>query len=269
MAKIAPTPPTRLATARTQAHAAVQLLYRAAVANLAAQAGDAHTNLAWDRADMALATQPLGRREVTVGLRMSPLTLRIGDAELALDRRTASDALAWLDDRLADVGLRSARSTAVTYDLPTAVAHLHGFEDDPGLIALAEWFDLADTALHRVAKRIDAVPGPSPVRCWPHHFDIASYVALEDGDPEEARGIGIGLSPGDAAQDQPYFYVTPWPRPPVHLLPEAIPPGRWHRGSFVGLVASASDLTAMSEIHSASEEFLERSVAIARELLGA
>ena len=55
----------------------------------------------------------------------------------------------------------------------------------------------------------DLRPGPSPVRCWPHHFDIATCVALESGDPERERGIGTGLSPGDGTYGQPYFHVNP------------------------------------------------------------
>ena len=64
-----------------------------------------------------------------------------------------------------------------------------------GLHALAAWYGLADAVLTEVAARHkDIHPGPSAVRCWPHHFDIATYVALEEGDFEVARGVGIGLS---------------------------------------------------------------------------
>ena len=59
--------------------------------------------------------------------------------------------------------------------------------------------------------------------CWPHHFDIATLVKLEDGQPANARSIGVGVSPGDEYYAQPYVYVSPWPRFDAGKLPD-LPP---------------------------------------------
>ena len=71
-------------------------------------------------------------------------------------------------------------------------------------------------------------PGPNEVRMWPHHFDIAVLVTLEEGDPEIAKAVGFGFEPGDDSCEQPYFYTYPWPR---SQRPESLPAltgaGQW------------------------------------------
>ena len=86
-------------------------------------------------------------------------------------------------------------------------------------------------------------PAASPVRCWPHHFDVGSLIALDaDAEPEEARSIGVGFSPGDGSYDQPYFYVTPWPYPDTAALPTLEAGAEWHTGGWTGAVLTADRL---------------------------
>lgn len=75
----------------------------------------------------------------------------------------------------------------------------------------------------------------SPVRTWPHHFDMATLVKVEGNpDPELAKSIGVGLSTGDETYQEPYFYVTPWPYPDREKpLPE-LPAGEWHAADRTG-----------------------------------
>ena len=77
----------------------------------------------------------------------------------------------------------------------------------------------------------------SEMLCWPHHFDIATLLPLDaaaDVSSEEARSVGIGMTPGDGGVDVPYFYVTPWPYPPVEGLPELDGGGHWNTEGWVG-----------------------------------
>lgn len=113
----------------------------------------------------------------------------------------------------------------------------------------------------------DAKPGPGPIRCWPHHFDIATYVALGSGDPETAPGIGAGLSPGDESYGQPYFYVNPWPQPQAGALPGDIAPGRWHTDGFVGAVATGDDVLSLPDIISGTSAFVRMAYQAGRSLL--
>ncbi len=264
------TRPETLSPARVMAHSAVQLLYRAAVANLDKRPGDDHSNLGWDAALGGFKTHPLGPKGVQVGLSLAPLCLHVAGQSRPLAGQSPTEALHWLDSLLEQHGLAAAGHVTVTYDLPTEVDAVGRFSDVDGATGLAAWFDLADRALGALAGTLqDLSPGASPVRCWPHHFDIATYVGLEPGGAEEARGIGVGLSPGDESYDQPYFYVNPWPHPDAVALPEAVAPGHWHVAGFVGSVATSAEILTESDIDQGVARFLGQSFAVCRHLLDA
>lgn len=71
---------------------------------------------------------------------------------------------------------------------------------------LGAWYDATHQALVSLRARFGhrVVLSPEP-RCWPHHFDLAVLFSLEAGDPETARSIVVGVSPGDASFNMPYF----------------------------------------------------------------
>ena len=267
-----------LGEARLQAHYAVQWAARTARAFVEAQPDDSHTSLSWDRKHQALRTQALPGGE-TLGLRLADLTLLWleGDeagSELALDGISDADAGAWVAERLSQAGYDAARlGEPSPYELPphqVASGGAYAVGSIEGAFAeLSAWFDAADAALEAVVQALSGLePGPSPVRCWPHHFDIATLVALEPGDAEEARSIGVGMSPGDEAYGEPYFYVTPWPYPDPQHLPKLPPSGRWHTEGYVGAIATASRIGELGSKRVAVMDFLQSSIAGSRELLG-
>ena len=261
--------PEALAEARTVAHAAAQFLYRAAVANIAPMPGDEHSNLGWDSDAGVFQTHPLGSSGLMAQLGLKPLVIRLGSEERALEGQSLTDVSAWLDDHLSRHDLKPSSTVSVPYDLPEQVSDLVVFKEVEGLGALAKWFDLAATSLEAFARtHADIDPGPSPVRCWPHHFDIATYVSLEAGDAEEARGVGVGMSPGDGSYDQPYFYVNPWPHLDRASLPEAVTPGHWHTDEFVGLIATGAEILTLDDVRNGTLTFLQTSFATGRSLLG-
>ncbi|MEM8915999.1 MAG: hypothetical protein AAGC83_09180, partial [Pseudomonadota bacterium] len=255
-------PPKKLSRARALAHQAVQFVTKAARANLAGEEDDSHSNLGWSTELRAFVSHPLAKTSVAVSL--SPLQLLILDADAVTVRfdltgRSVVEAGGWLDGELSGRNLKTTSGIDIPYDLPEEAAAIHVFEDVDELAALAAWFDLAHVCLSQFASSItDLRPGPSPVRCWPHHFDIATYVALETGDPESAKGIGVGLSPGDEAYDQPYIYVNPWPHLDSDHLPEAPKPGHWHSQGFVGAIATADELLTTNEISTAFSSFIRQ-----------
>ena len=267
--------PTNLASAVAIAHAAVQPLTKAARANLVAEPDDSHSNLEW--ADGMFLSHLLAAEDITyqVGLSLAPLCLillkngvRIADIDLA--GKSLANAEAWLDTQLQQVGLKPAGPITLSYELPPAVADIDRFQSDaPGLDALSAWYALAAGALTDLAAELQGLsPGPSPVRCWPHHFDIATYIGLEVGDLETAKGIGAGLSPGDSSYDQPYFYVNPWPHLNAATLPKPPAPGHWHTTGFVGAIATGTEVLTLEDPASNTLAFLRESVAIGRSKLG-
>ena len=256
-----------LALARVQNHKAAQLVSKAARTNLPARDDDSHSNFEWHAQDGAFFTETLGTdgNRFDIGLRLLDLTLLVrtqhGEQTLSLDGQTDKAAGEWRDQLLADAGLKQASNITLPYDLPADVASIDQYElndKTQGMQGISMWFGFASSLLQALEKQhAELVPGPSPVRCWPHHFDIATYVSLESGDAETAKGIGVGFSPGDDSYDQPYFYVNPWPHLDKAKLPPAPAPGHWHTDGFVGLIATAEEILSTSNPENEMMRFLE------------
>ena len=272
--------PTALAEARLQAHYAVQWVTRAARANLPAEDDDSHSNLGWDAARGALVSHHMAGSDgpVRVGLEIAGMVLHAdcksaGSGELPLNGHSNIEAGAWLDERLNICGLQPAGQVRLPYDLEdhalgqgagfTVGAHTGEFAE------LAAWFDAAADVLETVRATLGHIsPGPSPVRCWPHHFDIATLLSLEAGDPETARSIGIGMSPGDGTYGEPYFYINPWPHLAADDLPELPPPGHWHTEGFVGAVATGTEVLTLTDRRDGLVAFVAGAVEAGRRKLG-
>lgn len=195
-----------------------------------------HTSLVWlrDQGLLAGAVLPDGRRAALDIAALKLLVLSADgtpSAELALRGATLRSALEWLGSQL------GGELKLPTHELPHHVvgegASVPGVSPDD-LEELGRWFANAARILEGVTALHDHA---APVRCWPHHFDIATLLSLDAGagvSPEEARSVGVGMTPGDGGVDVPYFYVTPWPYPPVDQPPGLDGGGHWNTEGWVG-----------------------------------
>jgi hypothetical protein len=272
--------PQALVNARLLAHHALQWPARCVRANLKPLADDSHSSFDWDAAIAALVTQPLKTPagDVRVGLRLSGLALllvrngAILDV-LQLNGKPEQVAGIWVDAKMQSLGLRAASDAYLPYGLPAhAVAQGARYDlylQERELGELARWFAGAAAAIEDVRERLPDLR-TSPVRLWPHHFDIATVASLSpsDGGPggESGRSIGIGLSPGDEHYAQPYVYVSPSPR--FERLPDAPAPGRWHTDGWFGAVATGDALLAQGNRGQALVRFILESIDIGRKRLG-
>jgi hypothetical protein len=262
----------QLHVARLQAHYAAQWLARTARAFVAERPHDGHTNLGWDVAFAGLTTHALpdGSR---LGLRIADLTLAVVDGaadELPLDGRAEPEVRAWLGGQMNKRGFDARKLDAsAPYSIPwhviTTGARYTLDEQIEPLAALAAWFANANAALGAVRKKLTAsgLKAP-PVRCWPHHFDMDSLVALGRG-----RSMGIGFSPGDEYCDEPYFYVSIWPEPPIPKLPLLPAMAHWHTHKFLAALAPAHKILAARDQGGYVERFLDAATAAALEALAA
>jgi len=272
--KMGRTPPTALVEARNLAHHAAQWPTRAARANLKAVADDSHSSLTWDASLAALLSQPLPAKagEVRVGLRIARLELIVMSGASVLDTfqfdgKTDAAAGAWIDSKMHALGLKPAVGVALPYSLadhptggkPHELAMLGRELGD-----LSRWFAGPADALEEFrGKLIGLRPGPGPLLCWPHHFDIATLVPLGEGK------VGVGASPGDEFYAQPYFYVSPSRRFDGGALPELPPPGRWHTEGFFGAVVTGEELLALKDRGPALLGFMTGAFEICRARMGA
>jgi hypothetical protein len=264
--------PGRLREARLQAHHAVQWLARAARAFVPPQPDDGHTSLAWDDALDGFATHPL-KGDLRLGLRLADLTLLLDGANglqsFPLHGRTDADARRWLGERLPAYGLDAGGLDAkAPYEIPDHALARGGAYGAGGLAdalgELAAWFANAHGELDRIREQMLARGlAASPVRCWPHHFDVATLTLLEGGDAEHARSVNAGLSPGDEHYDEPYFYVSPYPYSEPAKLPPLPALGHWHVRGFTAAIAPASRIVKTADHQAGISAFLDAAVAAA------
>ena len=68
--------------------------------------------------------------------------------------------------------------------------------------------------------------------------------------------MGIGFEPGDAYYDEPYFYVSLYPRPDPATLPALPSIGFWHAKDFFAAVAPAHRIFESNNQQADVEAFL-------------
>ena len=228
----------QLSDARRQLHHAAQLATAFGISYLPKNADDNHTNLEWIEADSALASNALDN--VRISVRVPDLTLMIGDKSLPLRGKTVDNAAEWARKNLTAIGLDGSKYTlAKHYEIPShPVGSGRAFDaNDEDLDQLARWYSNAAGAFERIRSENS---GASEVRCWPHHFDIATLVT-----PAAGKSVGIGMEPGDNYYDEPYLYVNMHPSPDGDALPDSLEgEGMWHAKEWIGAVLPASRVTS-------------------------
>ncbi len=255
---------TQFSDARRQLHHAAQLATAFGISYVEKKPDDSHTNLEWINSARAFASNE--SKGARVMIRVPDLTVMIGDASFALAGRTMNDAGNWIREQLSARGFDPLRFTLKRhYEIPEhAVGSGAKFDanaDD--LEQLARWYSNAVIILESVRA---ANENASEIRCWPHHFDIATLLTFSGG-----RSVGTGLEPGDAYYDQPYFYVNMSPAPMSATLPPALAGhGRWHTREWIGAVLRAAKITSDGlEQENQVRSFLSSAIDLSARLIGA
>jgi hypothetical protein len=239
-----------LSVARKQLHQAVQQVSVVGRIYLPKAKDDKHANLVWVPQFQRLAGNWVeGSTKFRVSLDLANLTIHLVDDEVRtigeydLKGKTQAQSMVWLEEQLEGLGLDTGQfAINLPYEIPDyPTAHGKPFEqkDAEAFEEIARYFHNADHILRPLKREF---PQSTDVRCWPHHFDIAALIILNDtGDPETTSSIGIGMSPGDQFYDQPYFYLSPWPYPSRDKL-TPMSHGKWHEKDWLGGVLTAESL---------------------------
>ena len=272
--------PGELGPARHQAHSAIQWLARVAQSYVDPADDQSHTSLAWDDAKSALETTEIAPG-LTVEYRLSESTMQFKENgnrsthQILLDDRSPAEVEAWFLIELLHRHIdRDRFSKALPYELPDLMSgDAEQFEFEPiaeGLEELSSWYANAAATLEAIrSDYADASPGATPVRCWPHQFEIATTIGLSNGQAKEPTAISVGMSPGDEHYDEPYFFVRPSPRLSPWELPDLPELGHWHKKGFVGAVATASDIVAKQATGADMLAFLRAAIEISKAKLSA
>jgi hypothetical protein len=268
---IRPEESPRLSDARQQLHHAAQFAAAAGSSFLDPLPDESHTNLEWVPSLAGLFSHviPAGTM-FRIGLLPAELSLVIATenerpfAHYRLHGRTIIDAVDWIRTHIERLGADPARFTLKReYDIPShPVTMGDAFDESEKSFfeEMAKWFANGASVLNSITRRMHDA---GEVRCWPHHFDLATLIQLT---PD--RTIGVGLEPGDRYYDEPYFYVTMNP-PPGPSQARSRPlwgRGSWHSYKWVGAVLPGSRLGAASSQDQQVREFLDSAVSACRGL---
>lgn len=245
--------PERLRDALLEVHWSAQFLASAGQTFAEPRDDDSHRAMSWDRGLRSFVGE--GFREgypFRLSLRVEDLTLvlldRTGQAlgSLPLGGVTRDQGYEWLAAGLANyMGAPPPEIARPEYELPPhRVSAGAAFSADIGaeLEVISALYGSAAALLTELAEsRGDA----SPVRCWPHHFDIATLLTVAEAAGEEAaRTVGVGIAPMGGGYDDWYWYVTPWPYPDAGALPDLEGPGDWHTEGWTAAVLVADAVVA-------------------------
>ncbi len=244
------TPDPGFTDARRQLHWAVRLVAGFGGDPAAPDDKRGRHGLAWNTALGALVTALVDAGNgvgFRAGLRIGYATLVIVDGNdiergsFPLDGRTTVEAVHWLQAESVRLGGYPpagslAPITQGADDHPVAAGSPFDFGDGEGVGELAKWFGNA----HHILSTLDlGVRTPAPIRGRPHDFDMAVQVPLgPDPSGGKAPSMRLGMSPGDASHDQPYWYALLGPKPDTGRdLPALGGGGAWQTGDARGVRA--------------------------------
>jgi hypothetical protein len=229
-------------------------------------------NLGWDGVLGGFTTHPL-QDGAWLSLKITDLTLALHVGErsthvqsFSLDGRPDAQAGQWLSEQVGARGLDPhALNAPSPYEMP-AHAVSRGAAYGPAgltnaLAELAAWFGNAGLSLGAIRRQmIGRKLAASPVRCWPHHFDLATLTTLPARNAAATGYVGAGLSPGDEYYDEPYFYVSVYPEPDPAALPSLPMLGHWHLRDFMAAVATSHKIVAAKNQQAETDDFLRAAV---------
>ena len=232
-------PSVAVTSARLQLHHAVQVANAPAMSYLPPVTDDSHTTFGWEPDVQAFVSQlvpfPEPRR---FGWRPEDLTLLAVDgggrirATCALRGMPLAAAHDWARAECVRAGGDGERYTSHKhYEIP-AHAVAAGAEFDAAPAALRTLATLWGNAIQMLDAIVADAGGTAfPVRLWPHHFDVGTIITIG-----AKQLIGGGFTPGDHYYDEPYWYVSPYPKPPTPGRPPLAGGGVWREGEFFGAV---------------------------------
>ncbi|MGB1014491.1 MAG: hypothetical protein ACPG4T_10190, partial [Nannocystaceae bacterium] len=188
----------------------------------------------------------------------------------SLTGMSLADGLAWAKEALGSEKALANRDYAMP-EHSVGQGGVFGTANE-SFVELGRYYTSATALLDELAASEE---GATAIAVWPHHFDLGGilFVPTEDGkkmDPEQAPQIGFGMSPGDEAIPEPYFYITPWPIPEGAKLPALENGATWHTEGFTGAILHASTLVenaGVAEQRTNVERYFQGVLAASRNLI--
>jgi len=274
--RLDPVPFDEIGKARDIVHEAIQFVASTGISYVQKRHDDSHTNCEWSRSLKSFVGNVFGKEnKICLGLNVSELKLILLNEnwtiieEILLNDKSKDDVMFWLEKNLKNSGLNFDQFTLDKhYDIPTKKVFEGGkfkVENKQALHELSDYYANADLIFR---EYIFELTNAAPVRCWPHHFDLATLLNIAE---ERLQSIGIGMSPGDKNNNEPYFYVTMWPYPDLEKISLSdLLIGKWNIKDWIGASLTASEIIKNTDEQSQSEivtDFIINSVSAIKKTL--
>lgn len=270
--------PFEVADAALELHWAVQLIASVGQTFAEPAEDDSHRSMSWHPELRAFVGVPVaGAYPLRVGLRPADLALVILDrtdaaiAELPLPGQSLDEAYEWIGLAMATYfGGAPPAVERPEYEMPE-----HPLRNGARFSTAYERERRVLSALYEAAADLlgeisSGDPSASEVRCWPHHFDIATVRTEERGEDGAAtKTIGIGMAPSGGGCELWYWYVSPWPHPDPSAELPALTAGAWHTEGWTGAVLTGEEIVAADPAARSglTRTFVEKAIGCSREVL--
>lgn len=241
-----------------QVHRAAQFLAMAGKFFLPNESDDSHTNMGWDKKNQCFTSRELPTNKGhQLMLHPSTMELRMVHKQTIEDRfllmgKTMDEGVNWIKQTLGVRGLNTeAYQIDLHYDIPDhELFHGQPFLELPyaELNAFSKARTLGDLVISDFSAPFEHA---SPVRTWPHHFDVGSYIPLMfDSEGNVTKSISSGFAIRDQYVGEYYFYLTHWAQEggiAYNSLPPLPHDGYWNQQDWTGAVLKLSDLIKNSD----------------------
>jgi hypothetical protein len=188
-------------------HQAAQYLAAAGISFIKAKDDDSHTNIGWNKTKSRMETHVFEHVfQLSLNLETQSLEWIKNGAILSttnINKATHKQIITWISEQVNQHGLSKEYVYSFHYDLPydkITNEYLYSFDQEE-IKSISSEFTKAQNTFEQFLKleRLE-----SPIRVWPHHFDLGIYTKLES----ENTFMGAGLAIPDSLVDDFYFYAS-------------------------------------------------------------
>lgn len=265
-----------LVRTREQLHQASQLVSAVPRSFLNYDVSDSNASLIWDSDHRVLVSEKIridgSAYQSGLIIRDFSLILIKDDRvlnKLSLEGKSYQQGNEWLAAALQKCAFESDK---LSLKLPYVIPIYETISGKPFcsgktevLLQFEKLFDNANRTFHAFLNDFE---NASEVRCWPHHFDLGSLLAISiDDEGNLKKSVGIGMSPGDEMISQPYYYVNSWPSPSKEVILDKtlLGKGQWHQDGWIGSKLLFQDFRGSANIEDQVIDYLKSSTTILSE----
>ena len=190
-----------------QLHIAAQYLAAIGISFVAKQADDSHTNLGWD--GIKITTHSFGEGNFQVGFNLKSQSLEwikngVITNVIDLNESNHGAVLNWFSEQVNANNINEAFQYKFHYELPYEKIKVNdSFSfDSSEVLKYSQYLTTAQKAFETflASNKLE-----SPIRIWPHHFDLGIYTKLSNN-----LFLGAGLAIPDSLVDDLYYYASGW-----------------------------------------------------------